>query len=105
VERSVAEKLTAELLSVRHADLTGKANAQSNYYILSGMLIGSELAYLKEELHPVFLSTSNPLSNLYVLALKHLISEDRVRLIEPADFKKASFIGHQKILKRHYEHE
>lgn len=101
VDKGMKEKLNAILLDVRYADLIKNTKGEENYYYLSGMLIGNELAYLCDESFPIYLGATGPLYDLYGIALKHIITEERIKLIDQEEFRKATIKGHFKILKGH----
>jgi len=103
VNKGVEEKLSSILLDVRYEDLIHKAKGEESYFFLSGMLIGNELAYLKNESYPVYLGANGHLFELYSIALKHVINEKRTHLIDQEIFEKATIKGHYKILNKHFD--
>ena len=98
VRRSAREGLAQNLFAVRAGALLGRRDPVSNSHFLSGLLLGSELAYLADSTAPVWLAASKELSNPYQLALRALIPESRLRLLGPEKLDMALLEGHRKIL-------
>ncbi len=94
-------QLTASLFTIRAKHLLYNENREDNYYKLSGMLIGDELAYLKEYVEPVILAASDPVFSLYQLALKSIIVPEQLLLLEGKVLEKALLVGQKKILALH----
>ncbi len=90
---------TSSLFSIRASDLLGNSTKEDNYYFLSGLIIGDELSYLKDEQRTVFLASPNPLLNLYKIALEHILKSKNYKVFDNATAEKAILIGQQKILK------
>ena len=103
VRSGLKEKLTAQLLSIRSADLIRKQHPTKNYFYLSGMLIGNELAYLTNESTAIYLAASDELQLLYTLALEAVVPTERITSISQSELEKATIRGHKKVLKRYYE--
>jgi len=91
-------KLSSSLFTVRANDLFGKSTKNDNYFFLSGLLIGDELAYLKKENKRVFLAAPYPLINLYQIALNYLLGSDNYVVFNEDIVEKALLIGQKKIL-------
>ena len=82
---------------VRTRQLLQHANPVSGYQFLSGLLIGAELAQLKETHCPVYVVCSEPLNQAYLTGLK-LMESDREIFYLNADemlIKAHSKIAHQ----------
>ena len=94
-------KLTEQLFSIRANDLFKKASKEENFFFLSGLLLGDELSYLKNESKYVFLGCPYPLANLYKMGLNEIIGESKYVLFESEIISKAVLIGQQKILKQY----
>ena len=94
-------KLTERLFSIRAKDLFKDATKEENYYFLSGLLIGDELSYLKNESTKVFLGCPYPLANLYKMALDEIIGDNKYVLFKSEIVSKAMLIGQQKILRQY----
>ncbi len=96
-------KLSSSLFSIRVNDLFGKSTKIDNYFYLSGLLIGDELAYLKNQNRKIFLAAPYPLSNLYQIALDSLIGSGKYTFLDVKKVEMAVLIGQKKILE-YYEH-
>ncbi|MCG2459601.1 2-dehydro-3-deoxygalactonokinase [Flavobacteriaceae bacterium F89] len=90
--------LGANLLSVRANHLLNGCSKSDNYYFLSGLLIGEEVGYLKDESGKVFLAAPQAVLELYKLALENILAEDRLVCFDGQALEKAVLIGHRKIL-------
>lgn len=96
------ESLTGTLLSVRYGDLMNQANPKHSSFLLSGILIGNELSYLKENTNKIFLGASGTMHKLYEIALQHICNKETVVCLDQELYENASISGQQKILKLHY---
>lgn len=96
-----SKELSSELFSIRAGYLNGTTTKEDNYYYLSGMLIGDELAYLKNAQNKVFLLASEPVFTLYKIALEAIIKPDQLVTFDENILEKRLLTGHKKILK-HY---
>ena len=72
VKESERSNLLHSSFLVRTNQLLKKVNAVNNYYYLSGLLIGTELAECKKMRMPIRLIASGDLRQLYVSAFKEL---------------------------------
>lgn len=97
-----SETLTASLLNIRYEDLINESDAQQNYFLLSGILIGNELAYLKHADFKIYLGASNELNKLYSIGLQHLCNRGNVICLDQNLYEQASIAGQQKILNLYY---
>ncbi len=95
-------KLSSSLFSIRVNDLFGKSTKAENYFYLSGLLIGDELAYLKNETRNIFLAAPYPLSKVYKIALDHIIGAGNYMFLDDEIVEKAVLVGQKKILE-YYE--
>ncbi|NME67806.1 2-dehydro-3-deoxygalactonokinase [Flammeovirga aprica] len=104
VQKAVAEGISKNLFKVRAKALLDNRDKVESYYYLSGLLIGDELAYLKDQNPKVCIAASGMLNELYQLALE-VVVEDRNRLVffEEDVLEKALLIGQKKILEQQYE--
>lgn len=94
-------KLTSSLFSIRANDILRGAKKEDNYFFLSGLLIGDELSYLNELDTTVFLASPDPISNLYNLALEHIVGSERLVAFKSEVVEKAMLRGQQKIIMNH----
>lgn len=100
VQKGLNNQHLAYLFSVRANDLLNKKSKEENFFFLSGLLIGGELAYLKETNKSVYIGTTGELHQLYYHALKQIkISSN---FFDQSTMDKALLIGQKKIL-RSYE--
>ncbi len=98
---SLNTELTAGLLMVRTNDVAKNLSNTYNYYFLSGLLIGDELAYLRKTNTKIFLAAAMPIFNLYKTALEILLPANKILFFEEAILEKALLTGQKKILKLH----
>lgn len=93
------KKLTSQLFSIRSKQLQGKIDKENNFYKLSGMLIGDELSYLKENnIGKVFLASDEPFFTLYTIALQRVLEEETITLLDKKTLENAFLKGQQQIL-------
>lgn len=98
VKIGAANTHMSSFFSIRANHLLHNTLLEKNYYYLSGVLIGSELSYLKNTNDKIFLATSGILHELYLLALTSFISADRVFCFEEDAIDNALIIGHKKMI-------
>jgi 2-dehydro-3-deoxygalactonokinase len=99
----VGKALTSELLntlfSVRINQLKKYLSAEQNYFYLSGLLIGSELKYLRGNIkHKLVLCSSGRLLQLYQLAIDCAGLLEQTSIIPAEILDNAAAAGHLKIL-------
>lgn len=97
VSSGASGKLNTSLLSIRTKHLIDNKDKVSNYFELSGILIGDELSYLKGQKSPVFLAAPEPISHLYKTALEFILNKNFI-CFNNDDIKNALVIGQLKIL-------
>lgn len=91
--------LTSQLFSIRSKQLQGKIDKADNFYKLSGMLIGDELSYLKENNSgKVFLASDEPFYTLYAVALQQVLEKETLVLFDKKTLERAFLKGQQQIL-------
>jgi 2-dehydro-3-deoxygalactonokinase len=93
--------LPAALFRVRTRKVLRGLPAETNRAFLSGVLIGSELAYLLQSEWsnwPVLLAAAAPLQRPYRLAFEALGLSDRLTSISPHDVERLSALGQQTLL-------
>jgi 2-dehydro-3-deoxygalactonokinase len=95
--------LAAALFRVRTRQLLDGQAAEFNRAYLSGVLIGSELAYVTDQVPggwPLVLSAAPALSSAYCEALSALGLEDRLHVVSPEDGARLSPQGQSVLLRR-----
>lgn len=97
----LAGQLSASLFTIRAKHIIDHQNPEDSYYQLSGMLIGDELAYLKEQSETIILAAPDPVYSLYNQALESHIEPQRLVLLEGKTLEKALLVGQKKILALH----
>ena len=96
--------LQNELFKIRANDILNKLTKEENYYYLSGLLIGNELAYLAtgEKLkNKIVIGASDQLATYYKQALIALGLEADSIIIESAQFEKATAMGQLAVYKNY----
>lgn len=94
VRQSTAGPVLNRLFTVRTNGLFGKLTKPQNALYLSGLLIGSELAYLRDKPDwPVVLCSGRKLSGLYQLALDELRLSARTEVVPPDLVDRAAGVG------------
>ena len=99
VVKGVANEQMTVLFSIRANSLLHGVSAQENAYFLSGLLVGAELANLKNKSEKVYLAATDVQHELYKLALESFLPLSRVVCFEANIIEKALLIGQNKILK------
>ncbi|WP_024479569.1 2-dehydro-3-deoxygalactonokinase [Cellulophaga baltica] len=94
--------LSTSLFSVRARHILQNKAKESNYYFLSGLLIGDEIKYLKNTDKTIFLAAPDPVYSLYKIALNQIIAKDNLILLDGASLERALLMGQKKIL-QHYD--
>ncbi len=92
-------QLTASLFSIRARHLLHHTRKEDNYYLLSGMLIGDELSYLKMMKKKVFLAAPEPLFPMYRVALEKILDPSQIVLFDGHALEHALIAGQMKILR------
>lgn len=99
VKKAKENNVMASFFNIRTNDLFNKKTKEENFYFLSGLLIGCELAYLKDSSKKIFLATNGTLLKLYKLALESL-TENSI-IFDEKIIDQALIIGHSKIINNH----
>lgn len=94
-------KLSSSLFSIRARNLLQNAKKEANYYLLSGLLIGDELAYLKNKKETIFLAAAEPIFSMYQFALNLILEPQQLVSFDSKALEKAFLIGQKKILELH----
>jgi 2-dehydro-3-deoxygalactonokinase len=98
VRESGTSGLAASLFQTRVRTVLHKVSPAVNRWFLSGLLIGAELADLREHPLPLLLAAAEPLGSVYLLALQTLGFEERLTVVPPDEMEFASTRGHQVLL-------
>lgn len=98
VNKGTMQSIIGTLFTIRARDLLQSASKEENYYFMSGLLIGNELAYLKYATEPISLAASGMLYHLYKLALETISPNSGVSYFEGEVLEKALLLGQKKIL-------
>ena len=98
MDRGIDAGLGGSLLAVRARHLLYNCDKEDNYYFLSGLLMGEELAYLKNERSMVFLAAPRPVSELYKLALENIVAKNRLVFFDEKALERSVLVGQRKIL-------
>ncbi|MBU2899793.1 2-dehydro-3-deoxygalactonokinase [Maribacter dokdonensis] len=91
-------ELSAQLFSIRARHILDDANKKDNFYLLSGMLIGDELSYLKNIEQTIFLAASEPFYSMYKMALETILDVTQVVCFGDKVLEKALLVGQKKII-------
>jgi 2-dehydro-3-deoxygalactonokinase len=98
VQQGANGRLPETLFSIRARDLLGQRTHDENGHFLSGLLIGSELAWLVNRADPVILAATAKLFPAYELALNTLLPRDRVICHGEDILENALLAGQRKLL-------
>ncbi len=101
VQLGIDGKLTSSLLVIRARHVVEGKNKKDNNFMLSGLLIGDELSYLKDTDHYVFLAAPDSLFHLYKTALETFMDSKKMVVLNDAVLEKALLTGQRKILELH----
>ncbi len=101
VQIGFAEGLSANLFGIRARDVLQHAPKDENYWLLSGLLIGDELGYLRQEKRKVFLAAGPPLFRMYSLAMEAVFKPGRWMVFDGKILEHALLAGQLKLLKRY----
>lgn len=94
----MAGKLSENLFSIRVKNLIQGAQKEDNYFMLSGLLIGDELSYLKNSAAKIFLAAPASVGAMYQLALEQILNDNQLEVFDNQTLEKALLIGQKKIL-------
>ncbi len=104
VEQSKKAVLLNELFKIRSNDILGHTSKEENNYYLSGLLIGNELAYLKDRENAnqkLVLCAGASLLPYYTQALTALGLGADCIIVESAIFEKATTLGQLAVYKNY----
>ena len=88
--------LTASLLQIRARHVVEGKSKNDNYYMLSGLLLGDELSYLKETDGTIFLAAPDPIFELYKTGLETFKTQERLILLDHTILERALLNGQKK---------
>jgi len=91
----------SNLLHIRARHVVGNRDKKTNYFLLSGLLIGDELSYLRNSGENVFLAAPDAIFELYKTGLETLVPPDKLILLDHSVLERALLIGQRKILLLH----
>jgi 2-dehydro-3-deoxygalactonokinase len=93
-----AHSILNSLFKVRTNDILGKKTAEENYYFLSGLLIGTEIATLRSmSFDQIRLCAGNNLYEFYHRAIEVLGLSDKTKILDKEIIEKAVIKGQLKI--------
>lgn len=101
VTKAVNGEQLSSLFSIRANSLFAAKTNEENFYFLSGLMIGGELAYLKNTSAPIYLAAAGILNELYQLALDSFLPKEQITCLEKKLIEEALLIGQQQILQKH----
>jgi 2-dehydro-3-deoxygalactonokinase len=97
VLKSLESPLLNSLFSVRVNQLKKYIPNKENYFYLSGLLIGSEIDYLRKSTRQLILCSSGNLKGLYSEAITFAGLKDRTMIVAADILDKAASAGQLKI--------
>lgn len=92
------EQLSANLFSIRARHLLQNRGKESNFFRLSGMLIGEELSYLDDSETTIFLAAPEPFLAMYKLALERNRNKNNIICFGDSVLENALLIGQKRII-------
>lgn len=100
------EGISSSLFNVRVRDVLEDFEKDDNYYFLSGLLIGDELSYLKEEKCKIILAAPNSIFKMYKIGLELILdNHDQLLFLNQEILEKALIKGQIKILNLYGEYK
>jgi 2-dehydro-3-deoxygalactonokinase len=102
LEQSAETNLLRSLFSVRINQLFSRLDGKANFFYLSGLLIGTELRSIPQDVR-IMLCSSRQMGDLYKLALQQLALSPRAVVIPGDKVDTLAIEGHIKILERKNE--
>ena len=92
------------LFTVRTNQLFNQFTAEQNYYYLSGLVIGAELAAIEKKNEQLVIAGEGSLVELYKIALEELGFQDRLLTVPGDMMDQALIAGQRKLLQTHASH-
>jgi 2-dehydro-3-deoxygalactonokinase len=103
VQQSKKSGILNGLFTVRTNQLFNKLTKKSNFFYLSGLLIGEELNYLlKNEEQNLFLCSGSNLNNFYKMAVEELNLSGRTTIVATDLVDKSAIAGQNLIFQKTY---
>ena len=94
------ESILHNIFTVRVKQVLENLDGVSNYYYLSGLLIGAEILALKIEVKQhIYVFASGVLSQCYEIAIKTLLPENTVEVVSAENQERAFILGQHLIYK------
>ena len=94
------ESILHNIFTVRVKQVLENLDGVSNYYYLSGLLIGAEILALKTEVKQhIYVFASGVLSQCYEIAIKTLLPENTVEVVSAENQERAFILGQYLIYK------
>jgi len=97
----LTEGLTPNLLRIRARHVVQNKSKKENHFMLSGLLIGDELSYLKNTAENVFLAAPETMIELYRTGLETFIDPSKLKVLNENILERALLVGQKKILEQH----
>ncbi len=97
----LTEGLTPNLLRIRARHVVENKSKKENYFMLSGLLIGDELSYLKNTPENVFLAAPKTIIELYRSGLETFLHPSKLKVLNENILERALLVGQKKILEQH----
>lgn len=101
VKLGLEGQMSNSLFKVRAKEILDGQDKKDNYYLLSGLLIGDELASLQGVNQQVVMAAASPIFDLYQLALNTFLPSDQLVLLGDKAQEEALLAGQRKILTYH----
>jgi len=101
---SVHNNLLHTLFTVRTNQLFNQFTVEENYYYLSGLVIGAELAAIEKKNEQLVIAGEGSLVELYKIALEELGFQDRLLTVPGDKMDQALIAGQRKLLQTHASH-
>lgn len=98
VKKGIEEDVINKLLTSPPPNLLEQQTKEDNFYFLYGLLIGSEISYLKDSSTCINVGASGLQFKLYKLALESIIPAKKLFFFEEDLVEKALLIGQKKML-------
>lgn len=92
--------LLNNVFSIRASSLLQKTDSTSNFSLLSGLLIGTELRSIKNLDLPIFLCAHKNLAESYSLALQELSMLERCEVIPYKEVDEAVILGQKSMIEK-----